>query len=220
MGLPAKKQATSYLMATLSSNKPLVSLKAGLTQAQRWVVVSSRDCTHIAISWLCSTPSLPVCHLKTTDKSAKFETLQPFCFFLSFAPPCERGFIQTHGTESRCYRTGKIYCLQACPPIFQPGKFTGWGNEGVQLMPLDGKAWACFSMSLLNSFKCQLAVSRLFAKYTNKLLPLLLQCCFTSTETVGTIRDGEPGCPPRLSHSSWTLSETDQFNVTLRPHRP
>ena len=26
------------------------------------------------------TPSLPRCHLKTTDKNARFETLKPFCF--------------------------------------------------------------------------------------------------------------------------------------------
>jgi len=26
----------------------------------------------------------------------------------------------------------KIYCLQACPCIFQPGNVTGWGSEGVK----------------------------------------------------------------------------------------
>ena len=30
---------------------------------------------------------------------------------------------------------------------------------------------------------------------------LLLHCCFTSTETVQTDRDGDPGRPPPLSHS-------------------
>ena len=29
--------------------------------------------------------------------------------------------------------------------------------------------------------------------------------CFTSTETIRTIRDGSPRRPPPLSHSSWTL---------------
>ena len=33
-------------------------------------------------------------------------------------------------------------------------------------------------------------------------LSLLVECCFTSTETVRIIRDGSPGRPPRLSHSS------------------
>ena len=33
----------------------------------------------------------------------------------------------------------------------------------------------------------------------------LVECCFTSTETVGVIRDGSPGRPPRLSHISWAL---------------
>ena len=30
----------------------------------------------------------------------------------------------------------------------------------------------------------------------------MVQCCFTSTETVRLIRTGSPGRPPRLSHSS------------------
>ena len=33
----------------------------------------------------------------------------------------------------------------------------------------------------------------------------MVQCCFTSTETVRLIRTRSPGRPPRLSHSSWTL---------------
>ena len=33
-----------------------------------------------------------------------------------------------------------------------------------------------------------------------------VQCCFTSTETIRLIRTGSPGRPPRLWHSSWTLS--------------
>ena len=34
----------------------------------------------------------------------------------------------------------------------------------------------------------------------------MVQCCFTSTETVKLIRTESPGRPPRLSHSSWTLT--------------
>ena len=33
----------------------------------------------------------------------------------------------------------------------------------------------------------------------------MVQCCFTSTDTVRFIRTERPGRPPRLSHSSWTL---------------
>ena len=33
----------------------------------------------------------------------------------------------------------------------------------------------------------------------------MVHCCFTSTETVRLIRTENPGQPPRLSHSSWTL---------------
>ena len=33
-----------------------------------------------------------------------------------------------------------------------------------------------------------------------------VRCCFTSTETVRLVRTESPGWPPRLSHSSWTLT--------------
>ena len=33
----------------------------------------------------------------------------------------------------------------------------------------------------------------------------LVECCFTSTETVGLLGTGRLGLPPRLSHSSWAL---------------
>ena len=32
---------------------------------------------------------------------------------------------------------------------------------------------------------------------------LFFQCCFTSTKTIRLIRDGSPGRPPQLSHSSF-----------------
>ena len=32
-----------------------------------------------------------------------------------------------------------------------------------------------------------------------------------STETIRTIRDGSPGCPPRLSHGSWAVSSSVQI---------
>ena len=43
---------------------------------------------HSSSSWIL-TPSLPWCHLKTTNESAKFETLQPF-----FVLACETIFIK------------------------------------------------------------------------------------------------------------------------------
>ena len=53
-----------------------------------------------------------------------------------------------------------------------------------------------------------------------------VQCCFTYTETVQTVRDGDirPGRPPLLWHSFWALSDcvgnSFLFNVALRPQRP
>ena len=55
------------------------------------------------------TPSLPWCHLKTTNNRAKIETLSVFFF----APACETIFIKTHSTKSRCVIGLNIYCLQA-----------------------------------------------------------------------------------------------------------
>ena len=45
----------------------------------------------------------------------------------------------------------------------------------------------------------------------DKLWPMpisIVQCCFTSTETVRLIRTESPGRPPRLSHSSRALNST------------
>ena len=50
-----------------------------------------------------------------------------------------------------------------------------------------------------------------------------VQCCFTSTETVRTIRDQSPGWPPRLSHSSLALRYRTchpYFNVRVRNSGP
>ena len=45
----------------------------------------------------------------------------------------------------------------------------------------------------------------------------MVQCCFTSTETVRFIRTGNPGRPPRLSHSSWTLICPEKIFNTKYP---
>ena len=44
------------------------------------------------------TPSLLCCHMKTTNKSAKFKPVSLCVFF--FALACERIFIKTHSIES------------------------------------------------------------------------------------------------------------------------
>ena len=48
----------------------------------------------------------------------------------------------------------------------------------------------------------------------------MVQCCFTSTETIRLIRTGSPGRPPRLSHSSLTLTlyQLSCPRVTWRKH--
>ena len=42
----------------------------------------------------------------------------------------------------------------------------------------------------------------------------MVQCCFTSTETVRLIRTESPGRPPRLSRSSWSLKASVLFLST------
>ena len=42
----------------------------------------------------------------------------------------------------------------------------------------------------------------------------MVQCCFTSTETIRLIRMDSPGWPPGLSHSSWTMTDFS-FHIWL-----
>ena len=42
-----------------------------------------------------------------------------------------KDFHQNVYTESRCVTGPEKHCLQACPCIFQPERFTGWCSEGV-----------------------------------------------------------------------------------------
>ena len=73
---------------------------------------------------------LPRCHLKTTNKTAKFETLQQFFFF--FALACESILIKTDSIGSRCV-IGPENSLHAHPCVFRPGNVPGWGSEGVNV---------------------------------------------------------------------------------------
>ena len=75
------------------------------------------------------TPSLPWCHWKMTNKSAKFET---FKLLSSFSHWHVKGFSSKRAAlQADVSYDPKIYCVQACLCIFQPGNFTGWGSDGV-----------------------------------------------------------------------------------------
>ena len=57
------------------------------------------------------TPSLPGCHLISTNKSEKFETFNPFCFLFCVLA-CEWIFIKTDSMESRRVNIGsEIYTV-------------------------------------------------------------------------------------------------------------
>ena len=87
------------------------------------------------------TPSLPWCHLKTTDEIAKFETFEPLClFFFFFSQQHFKGFslirvalkVDVMGPEKQNNNKTKTKtCLQARPCILHPGNITGWGSDGV-----------------------------------------------------------------------------------------
>ena len=79
----------------------------------------ARGCIIRILQSVILTPSLPWCYLKTTHKSAKFETFKPppplffFFFFFFFALAPGRSFITTHCIESR-YVTGPENEYTAC----------------------------------------------------------------------------------------------------------
>ena len=97
------------------------------------------------------TPSLPWCHFKTTNKSAKFETIKPFCLLLSHwyvkGSPPKRIALKVDLLQDK-----KIDWLQARLYTFQPGNFTGWGSEGVKLVNSGRMFWKHWPTS---STKCR-----------------------------------------------------------------
>ena len=104
------------------------------------------------------TPSLTWYHLKTINKSAKSETLKPFC--LLFRSGIEKIFAKRMALKADVLKDQNIYCFQACPCVFEPGNFTGFSFSSVLLYVHRNRRF---------------------------------------------IRDGSPGRPPRLLHSSWGL---------------
>ena len=78
------------------------------------------------------TPSLPWYHLKTTSKSAKIETHKPFLFL--FRIGMWKDFHQNASRFSGCIiGPENTYCFWGA--AVQPGNFTGWGSEGVNVSP-------------------------------------------------------------------------------------
>ena len=74
------------------------------------------------------TPSLP-CHLKTTSKCGKSETLKPFVFI--FALACERIFIKTDNVEKKCYRIEKYTLCRCVCASFSPDILQARAEKGL-----------------------------------------------------------------------------------------
>ena len=90
------------------------------------------------------TPSLPWCHLKTTNKEAKFEMLSLFAIF--FALACERIFIETHSTENRfVIRLETILFLRRVNASFSP--------EILQAGAVNGLKHTCWSIKQSDKWK-------------------------------------------------------------------
>ena len=78
------------------------------------------------------TTSLLWCHLKTTNESAKFETLT--CFCLIFRSVMRKDFSSKHSTESRCscYRSGKYTVCRRVRASFSPEMLQAGDVKGLR----------------------------------------------------------------------------------------
>ena len=68
--------------------------------------------------------------MKTTNKSAKYESLSFFVFIFALAR--ERIFIKTHNVETRFDIGPENRPLAGVCVQFAARKCTGWGSEGVK----------------------------------------------------------------------------------------
>ena len=64
----------------------------------------------------------------------------------------------------------KLYCLQVCLCIIQPGNFTGWGSEGVK-GPRVHK-YTGISVAQQNIFKCVLIHEYIYMYIHYQIIPL------------------------------------------------
>ena len=135
------------------------------------------------------------CHDDAWKRVIKLRNLKPlnifFFFFFFFCAVMWKDFIKTHSTESRCVIGREIYCSQTPPCVFQPGNVTGWGSKGVKF----------------SSAPCSLL--RPSTVHRQSPVDLVSKCCFTSTETIRTVRDGEP----RAATSTFTQILTSEVDL-------
>ena len=82
-------------------------------------------------------PVMPGCHLKTTNKIAKFEILEPFC--LLFRKAGESVFIKTRSIGISCYRTGKNTVGRRVRASFSAGIFKAGAVTGLRAIEIRHK---------------------------------------------------------------------------------
>ena len=77
------------------------------------------------------TPSLPWSHLKTTNKSAKFETLRHFCLIFRYGMWKEFRQNASHW-KWMCYRTGKYAVCRCVRAFFSPNILHAGAVKGLK----------------------------------------------------------------------------------------
>ena len=91
------------------------------------------------------TPSQLWCHLKTTNKSAKFQTHNCFSvFFFFFALACEIIFIETRSTQSRCYSSKKYTVCRRVRASFIPEILQAGAVKRLMICLYDIVAWKTY----------------------------------------------------------------------------
>ena len=102
------------------------------------------------------TPSLPWCHLKTTN-SVTFETIRPFRLLLRTG--MWKDFHQNISLKVDCYRTGKYNCLRRVLPSFSPESL----QAGQWRVKLPKKSLTNWFRNYVRDLKC-LKLDKLMAK--------------------------------------------------------
>ena len=146
------------------------------------------------------TPSLPWCHLKATNKRAKFETLRPFRLLIRTGMWTDFFLSKCIALKVDVSQDRKIYCLQARPCIFQPRNFTVRGSEGVETEKQhdDMECFLLFVESVAR--KQNLALWHLRPNY-------IIPECLTHSIKSSVIWTDSPNSPPEALQTILLISD-------------
>ena len=115
-----------YVTYVQEKQKHIIPIKYIATQATK---------TYIKVTLVLPvvlTPSRPWCHLKMTNKSAKFETVN--CFCLLFRTGMEKDFHRNTQHWKWCYRGAKYTVCMCVHASFSPTILQAWAVMGLILI--------------------------------------------------------------------------------------